>query len=82
MHAGKINLLLDGLYFIRPLRPLALALLPKTSHAHMNLDSPAQGPKFKYACAAAVKRTIHEFELLQKLLTPEMFARFTDVQER
>lgn len=75
--AGKINLL-DGLYFIRPLRPLALALLPKTSHAHMNLDSPEQGPKFEYARAAAVKRTVHELELLQKLLTPEMFARFTD----
>lgn len=76
--AGTINLLLDGLYFIRPLRPLALALLPKTSHAHMNLDSPAQGPKFEFARAAAVKRTLHEFDLLQKLLTPEMFARFTD----
>jgi hypothetical protein len=78
LHAGKINLLLDGLYFIRPLRPLALALLPKNSHAHMNLDSPAQGSKFAYARAAAVKRTLHEFELLHKLLTPEMFARFTD----
>lgn len=82
LRAGKINLLLDGLYFIRPLRPLALALLPKTHHAHMNLDSPEQGPKFEYARAAALKRTIHEFELLKKLLTPEMFARFTDEQAR
>jgi hypothetical protein len=78
LHAGKINLLLDGLYFIRPLRPLALALLPKNSHAHMNLDSPAQGPKFEYARAAAVKRTQYEFDLLKKILAPEMFARFAD----
>lgn len=78
LHAGKIHLLLDGLYFIRPLRPLALKLLPTNSHGHMNLDSPEQGPKFEYACAAAMKRTLHEFELLKKLLTPEMFVRFTD----
>ena len=45
----------------------------------MNLDSPAQGEKFAYARAAAVKRTIHEFELLEKILTPEMFAKFTDL---
>lgn len=78
LYAAKIHLLLDGLYFIRPLRPLALALLPKDSHAWMNLDSPAQGAKFEHARAAAVRRTQYEFELLQKLLTPEMFTRFVD----
>jgi hypothetical protein len=45
----------------------------------MNLDSPAQGPNFAYARAAAIKRTVYEFELLKKILTPEMFARFTDL---
>ncbi|MHB8778179.1 MAG: hypothetical protein ACYC6R_10510 [Anaerolineales bacterium] len=44
----------------------------------MNLDSPQQGPNFAYARAAAVKRTQYEFELLQKLLTPELLARFVD----
>lgn len=78
LHAGKIYLLMDALYFIRPLRPLTLKLLPKDSHGRMNLDSPQQGPNFAYARAAAVKRTQYEFELLQKLLTPEMFARFAD----
>lgn len=78
LHADKIYLPMDALYFIRPLRPLALKLLPKNSHGWMNLDSPEQGWKFAYARAAAIKRTFHEFDLLRKLLTPEMFKRFTD----
>ncbi|GAB4500420.1 MAG: hypothetical protein OHK003_20710 [Anaerolineales bacterium] len=75
--SGKIYLL-DVFYFIKPIRPLALKFLPKDSHGWMNLDSPEQGPKFPYAIAAATKRTAYELELLQKLLTPEMYARFTD----
>lgn len=79
LHSGKIHLPMDGFYFIPFLRPLALRLLPPNSHGRMNLDSPAQGPKFDYARAAAVKRTQHEFDLLRKLLPPEMFVRFADV---
>jgi hypothetical protein len=45
----------------------------------MNLDSPQQGPHFEYARAAAVKRTVYEFEILEKILTPEMFSKFTDL---
>jgi hypothetical protein len=78
LRSGRIYLPLDALYFVPFLRRLAYALLPADSHGRMNLDSPAQGPRFEYARAAAVKRTVHEFELLEKLLTPEMFARFTD----
>lgn len=78
LHSGKIYLPMDALYFIRPLRPLTLKLLPKDSHGRMNLDSPEQGPKFEYARAAAVKRTQYEFDLLRKILAPEMYARFTD----
>jgi hypothetical protein len=77
LHSGRIYLPVDALYFIPFLQKLALALAPRDSHAHMNLDSPAQGPNFAYARAAAVKRTVYEFELLEKLITPEMFARFT-----
>jgi len=44
----------------------------------MNLDSPAQGNKFQYARAAAIRRSKYEFDLLKKLLTPEMFVRFVD----
>jgi hypothetical protein len=78
LHSGKIHFPLDVLYFIPFLRKFALSLLPDDSHGKMNLDSPKQGPRFAYARAAAVKRTIYEFELLEKILTPEMLARFTD----
>jgi hypothetical protein len=79
LHSGKIHFPLDALYFIPFLRNFALSLLPDTSHGKMNLDSHEQGEKFAYARAAAIKRTVYEFELLEKILTPEMFAKFTDL---
>ncbi len=78
LHSGKIYFPMDVLYFIPSLREFSLKLLPSNSHGRMNLDSPQQGPNFAYARAAAVKRTQYEFVLLQKLLTPEIFARFVD----
>lgn len=78
LRSGKTYLPFELMYFIKPLRSLALKILPKDSHAWMNLDEPEKGFKFDYAIRAAVKRTRHEFELLQKLLTPEMFAKFID----
>lgn len=78
LRTGRIYLPMDALYYFRLTRPLALMLLPKDSHGWMNLDEPSRGPKFHYAIAAATKRTTHEFDLLRKLLTPEMFARFID----
>lgn len=79
LHSGRIYLPLDALYFVPFLRNFALKLLPDDSHGKMNLDSPAQGEKFDYARSAAVKRTLHELDLLKKLLTPEMYSRFTDL---
>jgi len=79
IHSGKIYIPMDVLYFIPFLRKLSLALLPRDSHGRMNLDSPRQGPNFNYARAAAVKRTQYEYEILEKILTPEMFAKFTDL---
>ena len=78
LHSGKIYLPMDALYFVPFLREFSLKLLPKDSHGKMNLDSPQQGPNFAYARAAAVKRTQHEFGILQKLLTPDMLERFVD----
>jgi hypothetical protein len=78
LHSGKVYFPMDAIYFIKPLRPFALKLLPKDSHGWMNLDSPEQGFKFDYAIRAAVKRTKHEFALLRTLLRPEMLARFVD----
>lgn len=79
LHSARIYLPMDVLYFVPFLRRAALAFLPDDSHGKMNLDSPKQGPRFEYARAAAVKRTAYELELLEKLLTPEMFARFIDL---
>jgi hypothetical protein len=79
LHSGRVYFPMDIIYFIPPLRKLALALLPHDSHGWMNLDSPKQGIKFDYAQAAATKRTQHEFETLEKILTPEMFSKFTDI---
>lgn len=78
LRSSKVYMPMDALYFIPPLRSLMLKLLPKDSHGWMNLDSPAQGPKFPYAIAAGTKRSAYELELLRNLLTPEMFAKFTD----
>ncbi len=78
LYSGKIYLLMDALYFVPFMRKIALALLPRDSHGWMNLDSPRQGFKFEYARAAAIKRTQYEFGILEKILTPEMFAKFTD----
>jgi hypothetical protein len=79
MYSANVYLPWDVMYFIPGLRKLALKFLPHDSHGKMNLDSPEQGPWFEYARAAAVKRTVHEFEILEKILTPEMFAKFTDL---
>ena len=79
LHSGKIYIPFDWLYFVPFLRKISLSMLPADSHAKMNLDSPAQGAKFAYARAAAVKRTVYEFELLEKILTPEMFTKFVDL---
>ena len=79
LHSGKIYLPMDALYFVPFLRKFALKLLPEDSHGKMNLDSPVQGPRFEYARAAAVKRTQHEFDLLKKILPPDLFAKFTDI---
>jgi hypothetical protein len=78
LRSGKLYFPLELLYFIRPLRKHVMSVLPRDSHAWMNLDSPAQGPRFEYALAAAIKRTQHELEILRKILTPGMYARFTD----
>jgi hypothetical protein len=79
LHSGKIYFPMDVFYFVPVFRKFALAFLPYDSHGKMNLDSPKQGPYFVYARAAAIKRTQLEFEILEKILTPEMFAKFTNL---
>lgn len=79
MYSAKIYLPWDLLYFFPFMREISLKFLPKDSHGRMNLDSPKQGPLFEYARAAAVKRTVYEFEILEKILPTEMFTKFSDL---
>lgn len=76
LRSGKIYLPLDALYFFKRLRPLILRLIPRDSHAWMNLDTPEQGFKFDYAMHAAIKRTVIEFEKTTEGFSEEMFRLF------
>ena len=62
LRSGRLYYPLEVLSFIPFLKKFILPLLPRDSHAWMNLDTPEQGPKFPYAIAAAVKRTRYEYE--------------------
>jgi hypothetical protein len=79
LRSGRIYLLLEVLYLIRPFRRIALRLLPRDSHAWMNLDSAEQGPNFKYAFQAAVKRTKIEFNKTVPNLSQDLLKSFTNM---
>jgi hypothetical protein len=78
LHSGKIYMPLEPLSLIRFLRPIVLPLLPRDSHAWMNLDDPGQGPRFDFAFHAAIKRTHIEFEKTTAGLPTVLIAAFTD----
>jgi hypothetical protein len=78
LRSGKVYIL-EALTLIPGLRPLVLPLLPRDSHAWMNLDAPERGPSFAYAFHAAVKRTKIEFERTVKDLPEDSFRLFVDV---
>ena len=78
LNSGRIYLPLEAFYHFHMLRPLLLRILPRDSHAHMNLDSPAQGPNFEYAFQAAVKRTKIEFEKTIKGLPEDLYKLFVN----
>ncbi len=78
LRSGKVYYPFELLYFVRTLRPYVLPLIPRDSHAWMNLDSPEQGFKFYYAMQAAIKRTVIEFEKTTFDFSPEMCRLFLD----
>lgn len=78
LHSGKIYLPWEIFAFIPVVKRLVIPLLPKDSHAHMNLDSPARGGRFAYAFEAAVKRTRYEFDKTVAGLSPGLEALFAD----
>lgn len=60
LRSGKLYYPLEVLSFIAALKPYVLPLLPRDSHAWMNLDDPSCRD-FGYAFNAAVKRTSAEY---------------------
>ena len=76
LRSGKTYYPQEVLYFVPGLRKTALSILPRDSHAHMNLDSAERGPHFEFAYHAAIKRTRHEFEEIRSLLPPALFGLF------
>jgi hypothetical protein len=74
--SGRIYYPLEILAFIPVLRPYVLPLLPRDSHAWMNLDDRSR-PDFDYAYASAVKRTRLEFERICQALSPEQIQQLT-----
>jgi hypothetical protein len=78
LRSGKLYYPLEVLSFVPGVKKLVIPLLPRDSHAWMNLDSPGRGPLFEYAFQAAFKRTRREFELATRGLTAELHERFAD----
>jgi hypothetical protein len=77
LRSGKVYFL-ELLTFMPVLGSLFLPLVPRDSHAWMNVDSPARGENFRYAFHAALKRTKIEFERTTKDLPGEFFSLFVD----
>ena len=78
LRSGKIYLPLEVFSFIKPLKPLILPLLPRDSHAWMNLDTPEQGFKFEYVMQASIKRTTFEFVKTTENLSQDLLNLFVD----
>jgi len=78
LRSGTIYLPLEAFYHFHILRPLLLRILPRDSHAWMNLDSPRQGSNFAYAFQAGLKRTKIEFEKTTLGFSQEMRRLFLD----
>jgi hypothetical protein len=78
LRSGKLYYPLELFSFIKPLKSLVLPLLPRDSHAWMNIDSPEQGFKFDYVMQASIKRTVIEFEKTVKELREDWMRLFVD----
>ncbi len=70
LRSGKIVYPLEALSFIDIFKPLVLPLLPKDSHAGMNIDDPSRN-NFDWAFNASVNRTVKEYSNLSQKMTQE-----------
>lgn len=62
LFTGRIYLPLEALCLFPALRRFVKPLLPRDSHAWVNLDGPETGSLFPYTLEAAVQRTVAEFD--------------------
>jgi len=81
LRSGKLYYPLEALTFIPALKKFVVPLLPRDSHAWMNIDSAERGPLFNYAFEAAVKRTRYEFDLTKRGFSSNSLALFQDSLE-
>jgi hypothetical protein len=79
LHSGRLYYPWEIFAFIPVIKRFVIPLLPKDSHAHMQLDSPARGKRFAYAFEAAAKRTRYEFDKTVAGLSSRQEALFTDL---
>jgi hypothetical protein len=78
LRSGKFYYPLEAFSFIPGIKRLVIPLLPRDSHAWMNLDSANRGPMFEYALHAAIKRTKYEFDLTARGLTKGLIKVFME----
>jgi hypothetical protein len=76
LRSGRPHMPFGALSFVPGIANWVDRMLPVDSHAHMNLDSAARGPAFEYAFHAAIKRTLHEYDLLTNGLSEPVVTRF------
>ncbi len=76
LRSGRLYLV-ELLSYVSFLAPLVRPLIPRDAHYWMNLDHPGRGPLFPYAYAAALKRTVVEFQSIAAVLDPRELSLFT-----
>jgi hypothetical protein len=80
LRSGRLYYPLEIFSFVPGIRRFVIPLLPRDSHAWMNMDSPER-PNYAYAETAAIQRTRHEFTQLTAGWPKVLLEMFTDFQE-
>lgn len=76
LRSGRLYYPLEILSFFSFSKPFVLPLLPRDSHAWMNLDDPSR-QNFDFAFEVAVKRSILEYSYIIDKLSPQQAGIFT-----
>jgi hypothetical protein len=78
LRSGRVYFPLEALSFISFFKPFVIPLLPRDSHAWMNMDDPSC-KNFEYAFAAAVKRSAAEYLSIIEKISPSHAALFNGI---